>query len=954
MQAGNAEAAAWPANAGARPLPQLASRQRQARPTKAFSATLRAAVGGAARAATVESPAAQEQRTRTRAWGAERPRVICRTSTDRPMSRRRGGARLLAIYLACKRTHLKITRVSSSTHARWRTSCSAGAPRMQRAPPKRLASEAFESHGGYLAAKDAKLAAQGAEAGARLRAERGDAVGASETLFAGVRLWVNGLTDPPAEELKDLVLLHGGEFFNTHSPSVTHIVTAQLSRAREDQLRRSKTAKVVTAAWVVESQRLGRLQDEARFSGLAPDSAQQSISALLPGAHAGAATSPEQLAVRRGAPVSTLGAKPAKFLTSFLGNSRLHHIGSWRHRIPAPLCAGPQPSADPALERVVMHVDMDCFFVSVMICDRPELQGLPVVVSHGNASSRSSGEVSSVSYAALKFGIRKGMRMCDAHRMCPNVVVLPYEFDRFDAVSQRLFDMLASFSAAMQPVSIDEAYLDVTGITDDPVQLAGVIRENILKATKCCASIGIGPNKLVAKIATRKAKPDANRNGTGIFRVSLAEVSGFLAPMQVVELHGVGYERAERLHAMGIETAGQLLAHSLPLLRKEFGPFEGARLQMIAQGVSDSPVQPPGEHQSISVNCNWGVRFNHRHEADAFLAELARELAGRLETDGRMGRRLTLKAMRSRDITVEPPKFLGHGWCDTLSKSVSFKRACGSAGQIAQEAKRLLTILKIEPTYIRGLGLAMSNLVVMTAGMQANPGLQPSVEDAYGAAGVASDRPKAARRPVSERAPLASTHEYADVSQSQLETLPQDVLDALGPQEVAALKAGLRQTRNRSNAAGRQLPVAKPPHPVAKLQKARKSAKASKSAKGSAPKPPAPMPAAAAPEPTSIYAAEPCQIAMMRTALREGVQQLAMLDPVESDKLLVQVGRLLKVFCSTCVMQNDLLSVQRLLRFARSLVAETPSWKEQCEAAVVATQRAVWERFHTSVQLTDS
>ena len=825
---------------------------------------------------------------------------------------------------------------------------------MQRAPSKRLASEAFESHGDYQVKKDAKLAAQGAEAGARLRAERGDAGGASATLFAGVRLWVNGLTDPPAEDLKAILLLHGGEFFNTHSPAVTHIVTAQLSRAREEQLRRSRTAKVVTAAWVLESQRRGRLQDETRFNALAPDSAQHSISALLPGAHAGAAASPEQLAVRRGGPMSTLDVAPTVFLPGYRENSRLHHIGTWRNRIPTPLCAGPQPSVDPALERVVLHVDMDCFFVSVMICDRPELQGLPVVVSHGAASSTSSGEISSASYAALSLGIRKGMRMCDAHRLCPNVVVLPYEFDRFDAVSQQLFDTLASFSAAMQPVSIDEAYLDVTGIADDPMQLAGVIRESILKATKCPASIGIGPNKLVAKLATRRAKPD---NGTGIFRVSLAEVRGFLAPMQVFELHGIGREKAERLHAMGIETAGQLLAHSLPLLRKEFGPFEGARLQMISQGSGqESPVQPPGKHQSISVNCNWGVRFNHRHEADAFLAELARELAGRLETDGRIGRHLTLKVMKSRDTTVEPPKFLGHGWCDIFSTSVTRNCAFGSAGQIAQEGKRLLTCLKIDPTYIRGLGLAMSNLVFMTAGMQTNAtGLQPSVEDAYGAAGDGSDRQKAARRPVSERAPLVSTREYAGLSMSQV---PQEVLDALGTQGVKELNDGLRQTRSRSGPAGGRLPIAKPPHHMAKVPKAaakqtRKPAKASKPAKGSAPKPPAPMPAAAAPEPTSILCAEPCDISLMRTALRENVLQLAMI-PDESDELLVHLGRLLELFCSTCVMQNDLLSVQRLLRFARSLVAETPAWKEPCESAVVASQHMVWERFHTTVQLTDS
>ena len=871
-------------------------------------------------------------------------------------SERRGARTLRARSNVRTQAEPPDARASSTAHADARAAAS-GSFRMQHAATKRLASVALASHADYQLAKDAKLAAQGAEAGARLRAERGDAGGASATLFAGVRLWVNGLTDPPAEELKELLLQHGGEFFNPHHPAVTHIVTAQLSHARENQLRRSRTAKVVTAAWVVESQRLGRLQDEARFSGLAPDSAQQSLSALLPGAHAGAAASPrEQPAVRRGAPKSTLDKPPGHFVASYRENSRLHQIGTWMQRIPTPLCAGPQPSADPALERVILHVDMDCFFVSVMIRDRPELQGLPVVVSHGAATSRSSGEVSSVSYAALNLGIRKGMRMRDAHRMCPNVVVLPYEFDTFDAVSQQLFDILASFSAAMQPVSIDEAYLDVTGITDDPVQLAGVVRKSILEATKCHASIGIGPNKLVAKLATRKAKPDANLNGTGVFRVSSAEVEGFLAPMPVFELHGVGYERAERLHAMGIETAGQLRTHNLPLLQKEFGPFQGAQLQVIAQGVSDSPVQPPGNHQSISVNCNWGVRFNHRHEANAFLAELARELAGRMETDGRMGRRLTLKAMRSRDITAEPHKFLGHGSCDNLSKLVNFKRATSNAGQMAEEAEHLLTQLNIDPKFIRGLGLAMSSLVIPTADMNANPGVQPSVKAAFGAAGAAgADCPEPVRRPVPERSALVSTREYAGLSLSQV---PQEVLDALGTQVVAELGAGLRQTRYRSGAAGRRPPVAKPPHPVAKVQKTAakqtgKLAKASKPSKGSAPKAPAPMPAAVPPEPTSSLVAEPCDIAVVRTALRDCVRQLPMV-PDNINNLMDQAGRLLKIFCSMCVMQNDLLSVQRLLRFARSLVAETPAWKEPCEAAVAASQHAVWERFHTSIQLTDS
>jgi hypothetical protein len=187
--------------------------------------------------------------------------------------------------------------------------------------------------------------------------------------------------------------------------------------------------------------------------------------------------------------------------------------------------------------------------------------------------------------------------------------------------------------------------------------------------------------------------------------------------------------------------------------------------------------------------------------------------------------------------------------------------------------------------------------------------------------------------------------------------VPQETLAALGTQMVAELGVGLRRSRSRSGTDGSRLPVAKPPHPVAKSRKAaaKQTRKlAIKPAKGGPQRQPAPPLAEAAPSPPSLLTCEPCEVSEMRSVLKTTVQQLVMLPEPDSNECLALAGRLLQIFCATCVTQNDLLSVQRLVRFARSLVAEVPAWKEQCEAAVEASQHAVWERFHTSISLTNS
>ena len=216
------------------------------------------------------------------------------------------------------------------------------------------------------------------------------------------------------------------------------------------------------------------------------------------------------------------------FMETFFRASRLHYIGTWKHRYEAfledlpPAPKLPAPRGGPGGERVILHVDMDCFFASVAALGRPELAGLPVAVSW---SSAGGGELSSCNYLARATGCRAGMRIARAKEMCPNLIVMPYEFERYSAVAIDVYRTLHELSPHVMGVSVDEAYVDVTGLDGDPVQIAADIRERIVTKTGCAASVGVGPNRLIARLATKKAKPD------GSYHVPATSAASFLASL---------------------------------------------------------------------------------------------------------------------------------------------------------------------------------------------------------------------------------------------------------------------------------------------------------------------------------------------------------------------------------------------------------------------------------------
>ncbi|XP_078719445.1 DNA repair protein REV1 isoform X1 [Lampetra fluviatilis] len=482
------------------------------------------------------------------------------------------------------------------------------------------------------------------------------------------------------------------------------------------------------------------------------------------------------------------------FIAEYYSHSRLHHIATWRSELAA-MVAEMHRTSDgssfPGRERlraqttekgatraaataapggsspVIMHVDMDCFFVSVGIRDRPDLKGKPVAVTHtqgrgpqrprpgadphyemqyyerklraaggakaggedrgktdgrgeggGGGGSRvasdtaamSMAEIASCSYEARRAGVKNGMFFGRAKLLCPDLQTVPYDFDGYREVAQALYETLASFTNEVEALSCDEAMLDVTAVLADtgagPEELASAIRAEVFARTRCCASVGMGSNMLLARLATRKAKPD------GQFHLRLEVVEEFMRSQPVSCLPGVGRSLEQRLASLGARTCGELQALPLSALQRELGPRTGLSLHRACRGQDGRVLQPQRERKSVSAEINYGIRFQQPEDAEAFLQQLSEELQRRLRAAAVRGRRLTLKVMvRKAGAPVETAKFGGHGVCDNASRSIALEQATDSAAVVAREAISLYRQLRVNAADMRGVGLQMHNLV---------------------------------------------------------------------------------------------------------------------------------------------------------------------------------------------------------------------------------------------------
>jgi DNA polymerase IV len=288
------------------------------------------------------------------------------------------------------------------------------------------------------------------------------------------------------------------------------------------------------------------------------------------------------------------------------------------------------------MARAIAHVDMDAFYASVEQRDRPELRGLPVIVG---ADPKGRGVVSACSYEARVFGVRSAMPISRAYRLCPHGVYLPVDMAKYAQVSAEIMAILGDFTPLVEPVSVDEAFLDLTGtetLWGPPLEAVRTIKTRVREATGLTASAGLAANKFVAKVASDLRKPD------GLVVVPGGEEAAFLAPLPIERLWGVGKATARELEALGITTIGQLQRVAPAVLTARLGPH-GPDLLDLAFGRDQRAVEPFSPPKSMGAENTFGRDTRDLAVLEETLRGQAERVARELRAEGLAACRVTLK-----------------------------------------------------------------------------------------------------------------------------------------------------------------------------------------------------------------------------------------------------------------------------------------------------------------------
>ncbi|KAK0532318.1 deoxycytidyl transferase [Tilletia horrida] len=458
-------------------------------------------------------------------------------------------------------------------------------------------------------------------------------------------------------------------------------------------------------------------------------------------------------------------ATSSTFLAGYYARSRLHHLSTWKAQMQDMVGQALReegrgrehgsPDLPPNTRRVLMHIDFDAFFVTVGLRSRPELRGKPVVVCHStsSASSASGGEqsstseIASCSYEARAMGVRNGMSLGQARKYCPQVQPIPYAFQEYNDTSIELYSLLLAHADAIEAVSVDEALIDVSLLLrnleqdDDPearthplhpvfaqhrqshpklstpTALAQALRHEIHLRTGCSASIGIGSNILLARLATRKAKPG------GVWHLTDDQALAFTAALDVDDLHGIGWHMREDLRTRyGTINVGELRAQlTESKLGAALGPKQGAKVYKKLCGLDRDRLEAQKLRQSVGANVNYAIRFQSQDEARTFVHNLCVEVVTRLKAAKLKGRQVAVNVMvRAQDAPAEAPKFLGHGICDVHHRSAPISapggRAVDSLELIEPKAWALIASLNADPKELRGIGVSLHKLELASGG----------------------------------------------------------------------------------------------------------------------------------------------------------------------------------------------------------------------------------------------
>ncbi|XP_050522654.1 DNA repair protein Rev1 isoform X2 [Daktulosphaira vitifoliae] len=566
---------------------------------------------------------------------------------------------------------------------------------------------------------------------------------------------------PSADELKHIMMENGGVYHHYHRPGLTtHIIASNLPNAK---LKLLKQYKIVKPEWISDSLKKGKLLNYSEY--------------LL------FIDKPDQ--PKLDFPLQVKNSSEPSFLSEFYNNSRLHLISTMattfkklvnetrknnntlfpgRLRLKNSLNHEEFNSFSQnkieITNKIIMHIDMDCFFVSVGLLERPELQGMPIAVTHAKTNSSlkrdgvnreaeiglyykrwnindtdqieddhfktksskitnkldginttdSMAEIACCSYEARRAGIKNGMLVGQAMKICPELKLIPYNFDQYKKVAHILYThIMNDYTLDVEAVSCDELYLDCTEILEttkiSPLQLAHVLRNEIKEKTNCPCSVGIGPNCLLARLATKKAKPN------GQFYLGINDVMDFLANINISDLPGVGRNTSHKLSLLGVNTCSELRSLSLETLQTEFGKKVGQSLFKHSRGEDDRNLNYDYRPKSVSAEVNYGIRFQNKEESQNFIKQLCEEVEKRLDDVEMVGKTVTLKLMiRNAEAPKESAKFLGHGFCDHITKSSSLMKLTSNSNVIFQTIMKIIDKLNIDPKELRGIGIQINRL----------------------------------------------------------------------------------------------------------------------------------------------------------------------------------------------------------------------------------------------------
>ena len=348
--------------------------------------------------------------------------------------------------------------------------------------------------------------------------------------------------------------------------------------------------------------------------------------------------------------------------------------------------------------RTIVHIDMDAFYASVEILRRPELRGTPVIV--GGAGRR--GVVAAASYEARFYGVKSAMPSARARRLCPHATFLAGDHAHYREVSAQIMDIMRRFTPELEPLSLDEAFLDVTSarrLFGEGAVIAGELRSTIHAETALWCSAGVAPNKFLAKLASEHAKPTPSRTGpvpgAGVFVVEPDRELEFLHPLPARALWGVGPATMAKLERFGVATVGDIASLPLDTMVAAVGKASGAQLHALAHGQDDRPVESHQQAKSISHEETFATDRRDRAQLDRDLVRMSDAVAARLRSSALMARTVSIK-VRFGDF-------------ETISRSHTVPAATASGTELCRIAQGLMAEVEVSRG-LRLLGVAATGL----------------------------------------------------------------------------------------------------------------------------------------------------------------------------------------------------------------------------------------------------